>query len=104
MQRVGFRMKLKKGFQAEYQKRHDELWPELEALLKSAGIRDYVIFLDEETLSLFASLSIDNPAALDELPKQPVMQRWWEYMSDIMDSHPDNSPVTFPLKEVFYMQ
>lgn len=97
-------MKLKKGFEAEYQKRHDELWPELKALLKSAGIRDYVIFLDEETLSLFASLSIDDPAALDELPKQPVMQRWWEYMSDIMDSHPDNSPVTFPLKEVFYMQ
>lgn len=97
-------MKLKKGFEAEYQKRHDDLWPELEALLKSAGIRDYVIFLDEETLSLFASLSIDDPAALDELPKQPVMQRWWEYMSDIMDSHPDNSPVTFPLKEVFYMQ
>lgn len=97
-------MKLKKGFEAEYQKRHDDLWPELEALLKSAGIRDYVIFLDEETLSLFACLSIDDPAALDELPRQPVMQRWWEYMSDIMDSHPDNSPVTFPLKEVFYMQ
>lgn len=97
-------MKLKKGFEAEYKKRHDELWPELEALLKSAGIRDYVIFLDKETLSLFACLSIDDPAALDELPRQPVMQRWWEYMSDIMDSHPDNSPVTFPLKEVFYMQ
>ncbi|QEH40774.1 L-rhamnose mutarotase [Chitinophaga sp. XS-30] len=104
MQRVGFKMKLKKGFEAEYKKRHDELWPELEALLKSAGIRDYVIFLDEETLSLFASLSIDDPAALDELPKQPVMQRWWEYMSGLMDCHPDNSPVTFPLKEVFYMQ
>lgn len=98
------KMKLKKGFEAEYKQRHDELWPELEALLKATGIRHYAIFLDEETLTLFASFSIDDTAALAELPKQPVMQRWWKYMSDIMDSHPDNSPVTFPLKEVFYMK
>lgn len=97
-------MKLFEGVEAEYKRLHDDLWPELEDLLKATGIHDYSIFLDEETLTLFASFKVNDPAALDELPKQPVMQRWWKQMSQLMDSHPDNSPVTFPLKEVFYMK
>lgn len=97
-------MKLFEGFEAEYKQLHDNLWPELEDLLKATGIHDYSIFLDEETLTLFAYFKANDPAALDELPLQPVMQRWWKQMSRLMDSHPDNSPVTFPLKEVFYMK
>ncbi|GEP94228.1 L-rhamnose mutarotase [Chitinophaga cymbidii] len=104
MHRVAFKMKLFEGFEAEYKRLHDNLWPELEALLKAKGVHDYSIFLDEETLTLFAYLQISDPAALDDLPAQPVMQRWWEQMSRVMESHPDNSPVTFPLKEVFYMK
>ena len=96
-------MQLFKGFEAEYQKRHDALWPELSALLKAAGINEYSIFLDETTNSLFGFLKAADPAALDNLPASPVMQRWWQYMEDIMESHPDNSPVSVPLKEVFYL-
>lgn len=103
MARVAFKMKLHNGFEAEYKKRHDELWPELEQLLKSAGISEYSIFLDESTLSLFGVLKALDPKALDKLPEQPVMQRWWAYMKDIMESNPDNSPVSIPLKEVFFL-
>jgi L-rhamnose mutarotase len=103
MHRIAFKMQLFKGFEEEYLKRHDALWPELAALLKDAGISDYSIFLDEETSSLFAVLKAVDPAALDNLPAHPVMQRWWQYMSDIMESNPDNSPVSVPLKEVFYL-
>jgi L-rhamnose mutarotase len=103
MQRVAFTMKLHKSFEAEYRRRHDEIWPELQTLLHDAGIREYSIFLDEPAGTLFAVLKIADPTQLDSLPAQAVMQRWWAYMQDIMESNPDNSPVTTPLKEVFYL-
>ncbi|UYQ95327.1 L-rhamnose mutarotase [Chitinophaga horti] len=103
MERVSNKMKLKEGMAEEYKRRHDELWPELQGLLKASGISDYAIFLDEETHILFATLKVENKAALDKLPAEAVMQRWWKYMSDIMDTNPDNSPVSIPLKEVFYL-
>jgi len=96
-------MKLFKGYEPEYKKRHDEIWPELVTLLKENGIEDYSIFLDEETNILFGVLKIDNPETLDKLPLARVMQKWWNYMKDIMETNPDNSPVSVPLKEVFYL-
>ena len=76
---------------------------ELQQLLKANGITDYSIFLDETTNSLFGVLNADDPKALDDLPSKPVMQKWWQYMSDIMETNPDNSPVSIPLKELFYL-
>lgn len=103
MERVAFKMQLHKGCEEEYKKRHDALWPELQELLQTTGIRDYSIFLDETTNSLFGVLKIENAISLDELPAHPVMQKWWAYMGDIMDSNSDNSPVSISLKEVFYL-
>ena len=96
-------MKLFKGCEAEYKKRHDALWQELQTLLKETGIKDYSIFLDEETNTLFGYLTIVDPTKLDELPKHPVMKKWWTHMKDIMETNEDNSPVNIPLKEVFYL-
>lgn len=101
--RIAFKMKLHAGCEEEYRRRHDEIWPELSEMLGEAGISDYSIFLDSETNSLFGVLRIDDPGKMDELPHKPVMQQWWAYMADIMETHPDNSPVSVPLKEVFYM-
>ena len=104
MQRNAFTMKLKKGFEAEYKKRHDEIWPELSEELIKAGVSDYSIYLNEDTLTLFAfqKLSDDNTAA--ELPQTAIVRKWWDYMADIMEVNPDNSPVITPLKEVFHME
>ena len=103
MTRVAFKMKLLQGKGDEYKKRHDEIWNELKELLKQASIKDYSIFLDEKTNDLFAYLTIDDAAKLDELPNEPVMKRWWSYMKDIMETHEDDSPITIPLKEVFHL-
>lgn len=103
MQRIAFIMKLHPGNEAEYRRRHATIWPELSALLHDTGIREYSIFLEEETLQLFACLRIDDAARLDELPAQPVMRRWWDYMKDLMETNADHSPVTRPLREVFYL-
>jgi L-rhamnose mutarotase len=103
MHRIAFKMQLFPGFEAEYKKRHDELWPELQRLLKEAGISDYSIFLDETTNSLFGVMKAEDKAQLDALPSTEVMQKWWKYMADIMETNPDNSPVQIPLHEVFYL-
>jgi len=101
--RVAFKMHLHKGFEVEYKKRHDKLWPDLEALLKSSGISDYSIFLDATTNALFGVMTANSQEALDNLPAHPVMKKWWAYMKDIMESKDDNSPVAIPLQEVFYL-
>jgi L-rhamnose mutarotase len=103
MTKRAFKMQLFDGFVDEYKKRHDELWPELEQLLKETGIHEYSIFLDEETNALFGVMNVEDEALLDKLPQHPVMQKWWKYMGDIMESNPDNSPVSVGLKEMFYL-
>ena len=103
MQRIAFKMKLFKGCEEEYKRRHEIIWPELQQLLKASGVEDYSIFLDDETNFLFGVLKIQNPIKLEELPLPPVMKKWWAYMKDIMETNEDNSPVTIPLKEVFYL-
>ena len=104
MNRASFKMKLKPGCEAEYRKRHDEIWPELSRVLTEAGISDYSIYLDPETLTLFAVQKLAENHTADELPNHPVVRKWWDYMADIMETHPDNSPVCIPLREVFHME
>ena len=103
MARIAFKMQLFKGQEEEYKKRHDEIWPDLQALLKETGVSEYSIYLDPSTNALFGVMQAKDPAALDSLPAQAVMQRWWKYMGDIMESNPDHSPVSVPLQEVFYL-
>ncbi len=103
MQRKAFKMFLLPGFEAEYKRRHDEIWPELVDLLHEVGIQNYSIFLDEETLTLFAYLEAPDLQQLDSLPAHAVMQRWWVYMGDIMKVNSDNSPVAVDIPSVFYL-
>ncbi|MDQ2696749.1 MAG: L-rhamnose mutarotase [Pseudomonadota bacterium] len=103
MEKIAFTMQLNPGCAEEYKRRHDALWPELVALLKDAGISDYSIFLDADTHTLFAVLYRRPDHAMDTLPEQEVMRRWWAYMADIMATNPDNSPVTKPLRQVFHL-
>lgn len=97
-----FRMRLKPGVVDEYRRRHDAIWPELSALLTESGIHDYSIFLDEETLSLFAVLKLADDNTRDTLPDHPVMQRWWAYMAPLMEVEPDNRPKEWPLPLIFH--
>ena len=103
MQRIAFKMYLKPGTAAEYQKRHDEIWPELQTLLKESGIREYSIFLDAETHTLFAFQKVEGEQGSQDLAGHPLVQKWWAYMADLMEVHPDNEPISHPLKEVFYL-
>jgi L-rhamnose mutarotase len=103
MKRCAFKMKLKAGKAAEYRKRHDEIWPELAEMIRKSGVADYSIFLDEETNILFAVQKQMGSSSSQDLGNEGIVRRWWDYMADIMDTNPDNSPVSVDLVEVFHL-
>jgi L-rhamnose mutarotase len=103
MEKFAFKMLLNPGMEAEYKKRHDEIWPELSALLKEAGVSDYSIHLDSETNILFGVLWRRADHTMDTLPQSPIMKRWWAHMADIMATNERNEPIAIPLETVFHL-
>ncbi|MCX8014069.1 MAG: L-rhamnose mutarotase [Rectinema sp.] len=103
MKRIAFIMQLKPGAQEEYKRRHDQIWPELKAELRKSGISDYSIYLDHETLRLFAIQRLADDETSGLLPQSPIVREWWEMMKDLMETNPDNSPKIWPLTEMFHM-
>jgi L-rhamnose mutarotase len=101
--RIAFKMKLKPGYADEYAKRHDKIWPALRKLLKDQGIYDYSIYLDEATNILFAVQKSHENGSSQDLENHEIVQQWWKFMEDIMETNPDHSPVAIPLREVFRM-
>jgi len=104
MIRNAFKMKLSSGDMAEYKKRHAQIWPELVETLRKAGISDYSIYYDEETQILFAFQKLSDDNTADDLPKNPIIRKWWDYMNDgIMEYNEKDEPVSILLQEVFHM-
>jgi L-rhamnose mutarotase len=99
----GFKMKLFPGMEEEYKKRHDALWPEMIEMIHEYGGKNYSIFLDRETNTLFGYLEIENEEKWDKSADTEVCRRWWHYMADIMDTNPDESPVSVDLVPVFHL-
>ncbi len=104
MIRMGFLMKVGAGKHAEYKRRHDELWPEMDALLKEHGVHSYTIWLDAPRNLLFAHVEVESKERWDAIAATPVCRRWWAYMKDIMETNPDASPVAEELAEVFHLE
>lgn len=102
-ERIAFRMNLNPGQAAAYEKRHDDIWPELSAALKRAGVSDYSIWLDPQTHHLFAILTRTDDHTMDALPQTEIVQRWWKFMADVMATDADNVPVQIALKRVFLL-
>jgi len=87
----------------EYERRHNNLFPEMRKALKEAGAHNYSIFLDKNTGNLFAYLEVDNIEKYNQISNSEACKKWWAYMDSIMDTNQDQSPVTFDLKEVFHL-
>ena len=102
-ERYVFRMTLNEGMADEYKRRHDAIWPELVTLLHGCGVSDYSIHLDTDSGHLIGVLTRANDHAMDDLANHAIMQKWWAHMADIMQTTPDNVPVTVALSPLFYM-
>ncbi len=100
--RKAFVMQLHAGQQEEYKRRHDDIWPDLSALLRSHGVHNYSIFLHPETHQLFAYAEVESEARWQAIAQSPICQKWWRYMADIMVTNPDSSPQSSNLPEMFH--
>ena len=104
MIRKAFRMAVHPGQEAEYERRHDPIWPELEGALKEHGVDRYSIFLDASDGSLFAYVEMEDEARWNAIAATDVCRRWWKHMREIMPSNDDDSPVSRELPEVFHVE
>ena len=104
MIRKAFVMSVEKGKEEEYCRRHNPIWPELEATLKEHGVSNYSIFLCPETNQLFAYMEIEDEDRQKAVALTEICQKWWAYMKDVMPTHPDNSPISGDLREVFHLE
>ncbi len=103
MIRKAFMMSVNPDCHAEYERRHNPIWPELEDILRDHGVLSYSIFLDAEGSRLFGTVEIEDEARWEAIARTPECRRWWAYMKDIMPANADDSPVSTELREVFHM-
>ena len=96
-------MSVNPGQHEEYERRHNPIWPELEATLKAHGVHNYSIFLDDATNQLFGYAEIESEEQWAAIAETEICQRWWQHMREIMPSNPDDSPQSNPLREVFHI-
>ena len=99
----GFKMKLCPGQEEEYERRHNLLWQEMKDMIHEYGGKNYTIFLDKETLTLFGYIEIESEEKWAKSADTEICEKWWDYMADIMETNPDNSPVSTDLKNVFHL-
>ncbi len=103
MIRKAFVMSVNPGCEQEYAMRHQPIWDELAAVLRAHGSHNYSIFLDPATRQLFGYVEIEDESRWQAVAQTAVCQRWWRFMSDIMPSNPDGSPVAREIQEVFHL-
>ncbi len=103
MVRKGFKMYLNPKMAEEYEKRHNKLWPEMAEMIHEYGGKNYSIFLDKETDVLFGYIEVEDEVKWSASADTEINRKWWDFMADIMETNPDNSPVSVDLKPVFHL-
>ena len=101
--RKSFKMKLYDGMEKEYEKRHNELWPEMKDIIHEYGGKNYSIFWDKETNILYGYIELESEELWAKTAETDICKKWWTYMADIMETNPDNSPVSIDLTEMFHL-
>ena len=104
MIRKAFLMTLRPGCAAEYERRHDPIWPDLQQVLQEHGVHNYSIYLNQDTNQLFAYVEVEAVERWQRIAQTEPCQRWWKYMKDLMLTNPDNSPTAISLTEVFHLE
>ena len=104
LKRYAFMLRLREGAAEAYEKAHREVWPEMLALLKSAGISEYSIYRRDELLILTLRAA-DFEATWSRIDNHPVNLRWQQAMAPLFaPMDPVRPGERFPMmQEVFYL-
>ncbi|HWR23922.1 MAG TPA: L-rhamnose mutarotase [Feifaniaceae bacterium] len=102
MERFAWKARVLPGKLTEYVRRHDEIWPEMTAVLNEAGIRNYTIWTTGEDLfGYYECDSVEYAAKVQA--ESPVVDKWNEYMKEVMVMEIDpNTGTAVQLKQVFF--
>lgn len=104
MERVAWKGRIKPGCKEEYIRRHDAIWPEMTAVLKEAGIRNYTIFANGNELFGYYECEKGLSFAQRAQAGSSVVDRWNEYMRDVLELEMDPETGAQPaLEAVFRM-
>lgn len=103
MIRKSFKMKLFPGMEKEYEKRHKQIWDEMKEMIHEYGGSNYSIFLDTQTDILYGYIELEDSDRWEQSAQTEICKKWWDYMSDIMETNLDNSPISTDLKLVFHL-
>lgn len=103
MQRVCFLMEIIPGQEAEYEKRHREIWPELTAALSDAGVRNYTLFRRGTSVIAYAECHPDAATAFGTVGRTEVNARWARWFTDVLASHTDDSGNLIEAAEVWHL-
>ena len=99
MEKYAWKAKLKKGKKAEYIKRHDEIWQEMKDVLKKAGICNYSIWISGDEIIGYYECEKGIEFATKTQSESPIVDKWNEYMSDVMEMILDEKTGAQPLME-----
>ncbi len=102
MERMAWKGRIKPGMKAEYVRRHDEIWPEMTSLLKQAGICNYTIFCDGDELFGYYECEKGVAYAQKVQAGSPVVDKWNEYMKDVLELQMDPTTGAQPKLEVVF--
>ena len=105
MERKAWMGRIKPGMQEEYNRRHDNIWPEMKEVLKAAGIKNYTIWSDGDLLFGYYECEKGLDYANKVQAESPVVDRWNVYMDDVLELVMD--PVTGAqpeLQRMFFME
>ncbi len=102
MERFAWKARVLPGKLSEYVRRHDEIWPEMTAVLNEAGIRNYTIWTTgEELFGYYECDSVEHAAKVQAT--SPVVDKWNEYMKEVMVMEIDpNTGTAVQLRQVFF--
>ena len=105
IERYAWKATVKDGQREEYKRRHDNIWPELKALLKSAGIRNYTIWNVGNELFGYYECEKGIDFAAKTQAESEIVDRWNEYMKDVMTMEMDPETGAQPkLTQVFFLE
>jgi len=103
MERICFTFEIYPGQEAEYKKRHDEIWPELVEAIKDAGFRNYSLFRRDQTIVAYAECEPDVATAFAKIGSHEANARWAKWFEDVIVSLTDENGELFRLDEVWHL-
>ena len=104
MHRLCFSFQIRPGTFQEYQRRHDEIWPELVAELKAAGLSNYSLFRDTDTRVIgYVECEPDAATSFGQLQTAQANLRWSEWFTDIIAPTEGENVQSNALAEIWHL-